>query len=113
MEIYKIGRKKEMETITKKKKKKTQRYNKQYYEKHKDEISEKGKIYRKLHDEEIKDKKKIDYEKNKDKISEKGKQLCLDPIENKPCTLNALKCRKQRNKELYKDIAPTQCIIKN
>lgn len=86
---------------------------KEYYEKHKDEISEKGKIYRKLHDEEIKEKKKIDYEKNKDKISEKGKQLCFDPIKNKPCTLNALKCRKRRNKELYKDVTPTQCIIKN
>ena len=86
---------------------------KRYRESHKEEISKKGKIYRENNKEKIKKKNKENYEKNKDKVSEKGKQLCFDPIENKSCTLNALKCRKQRNKELYKDIAPTQCIIKN
>ena len=59
----------------------------------------------------------IEYHKHSEdirkKISEKGKQLCFDPIQNKPCTLNALRCRKRRNKELYKDVAPTQCIIEN
>ena len=86
---------------------------KRYRESHKEEISKKGKIYRENNKEKISKRKKEDYEKNKDKISEKGKQLCFDPIQNKPCTLNALRCRKRRNKELYKDVAPTQCIIEN
>ena len=101
---------------------------KKYKNSHKQQVSEQGKRYRELHKEEkarydeeyrrrnkekISKRKKEDYEKNKDKISEKGKQLCFDPIQNKPCTLNALRCRKQRNKELYKDVTPTQCIIKN
>ena len=86
---------------------------KRYRESHKEEKARYDKEYRRRNKEKIKKKNKENYEKNKDKVSEKGKQLCLDPIENKPCTLNALKCRKQRNKELYKDIAPTQCIIKN
>lgn len=101
---------------------------KKYKNSHKQQVSEQGKRYRELHKEEkarydkeyrrrnkekISKRKKEDYEKNKDKISEKGKQLCFDPIQNKPCTLNALRCRKRRNKELYKDVAPTQCIIEN
>ena len=101
---------------------------KKYKNSHKQQVSEQGKRYRESHKEEkarydkeykrrnkekIKKKNKENYENNKDKISEKGKQLCFDPIKNKPCTLNALKCRKQRNKELYKDVTPTQCIIKN
>ena len=80
---------------------------------HKEEKARYDKEYRRRNKEKISKRKKEDYEKNKDKISEKGKQLCFDPIQNKPCTLNALRCRKRRNKELYKDVAPTQCIIEN
>ena len=86
---------------------------KRYRESHKEEKARYDKEYRRRNKEKIKKKNKENYENNKDKVSEKGKQLCFDPIENKSCTLNALKCRKQRNKELYKDVVPTQCIIKN
>ena len=103
------------QTEEERKERQKKKYNKAniYKKSHKKQISEQGKIYRENNKEKIKKKNKENYEKNKDKVSEKRKQLCFDPIENKSCTLNALKCRKQRNKELYKDIAPTQCIIKN
>ena len=86
---------------------------KEYYLKNRDKILKQNKIKRELNKEEIKRRRKENYENNKDKISEKGKRLCFDPIKNKLCTLNALNCRKQRNKELYKDVIPTHCIIKN
>jgi hypothetical protein len=99
-------------------KKSQQKYNeshkkerKQYREEHKEEKARYDEEYRRRNKEKISKRKKENYEKNKDKISEKGKQLCFDPIKNKPCTLNALKHRKQRNKEDYKNINPNECII--
>ena len=40
-------------------------------------------------------------------------QQCYDPKKENYCTYIALKCRKRRNKELYKDVILADCIIKN
>ena len=51
---------------------------------------------------------------HKDKISECNNRPCRDPIrENEICTWNALKKRKHRNKELYKDVILPNCLIKD
>ena len=38
---------------------------------------------------------------------------CYDPIKQNDCTLNALLGRKRKNKELYKNINPRDCVIKS
>ena len=52
---------------------------------------------------------------NKEEISEKHKkynnQLCIDPTNGTKCTYSALKWRKKRHAEKYKDIIPQNCII--
>ena len=45
----------------------------EYYEKNKKEINEKGKIYRENNKEKLTEKKKLYYENNKEEIAEKGK----------------------------------------
>ena len=42
-------------------------------------------------------------------------EIVLTPIKNEYCTLNALRCRKYhgKNKDLYKNVKPSECIIKN
>ena len=56
-------------------------------------------------------------EKNKEKIhkleKERYNRQCYDPKKENYCTYSALKSRKRRNKELYKDVILTDCIIKN
>ncbi len=47
---------------------------KKYYENNKEKFSEKGKKYRMIHKEDLKERKKHFYENNKEKISEKAKQ---------------------------------------
>ena len=37
--------------------------------------------------------------------------MCFDPIKENNCTIKALKLRKCRNKEKYKDVNPINCII--
>lgn len=55
------------------------------------------------------------YKINKEKISERQKEydnaFCYDPINNTPCTRNALNLRKRNNKEKYKNVVVSECLI--
>lgn len=105
---------------------------KHYYEENKDELNKKDKMRYENNKEIISEKCKIDYHNNKEKHKAKNKlnyskhresrlktqndynnQICYDPIEQNSCTLNTLNGRKRRHKELYENIIPTQCIIKD
>lgn len=87
-----------------------------YRNEHKEELAKKNKEYRETHKEELKQYSKEYHEKNKEKILEKTEKYnnlsCYDPKQNNFCTMNALNHRKHRNKELYKDVIPSQCVIK-
>lgn len=51
---------------------------------------------------------------HRDKILERNNRPCRDPIrENEICTWNALRKRKHRNKELYKNVILPNCLIKD
>ena len=39
-------------------------------------------------------------------------QMCYDPIENEPCTHEALRWRKRKHKEKYKNVKLCDCIIR-
>lgn len=90
---------------------------KRYYQKHKND--EKFKENRKR--QKAKESSKIqarnyakEYAKtHKDKIHEKEFRECFDPIDNTFCTYNALRKRKWRNKEKYKNIILSECIIRD
>ena len=88
---------------------------KEYYEKNKEEISEKKKKYEENNKEEISKRRKEKYKINKEKISERQKEynnaFCYDPINNTPCTRNALNLRKRNNKEKYKNVVVSECLI--
>ena len=105
---------------------------KHYYEENKEELKKKARIRKENNKEIISKKYKIDYYNNKEKYKTKnklnynkhkesrlkkqndyGNQMCYDPIERNSCTLNALNGRKRRHKELYENVIPTQCIIKD
>ena len=62
-------------------------------------------------------KAKLNYKNNREKKLSKQKeyqnQLCIDSIKKDKCTLQALQKRKRKNKDLYKDINPKDCIIQN
>ena len=79
------------------------------------EISERGKLRRQNNPEKFKKQQHKFYEKNKDKLLNQEKlrrsALCYDPKENNICTLSALYNRKYKNKELYKDVIPSECIL--
>lgn len=62
-----------METITKENKEKTQRYNKQYYEKHKDKLKEYRKQYREQHRAKFQEYNKKYYDAHKDELLLKHK----------------------------------------
>lgn len=74
---------------------------KEYAKKHKKEKAEYDKEYRK---------------KNNDRLrkfrKENDDQICIDPTDETKCTYGALKSRKRNHKEKYKDVIPSQCIIK-
>ena len=92
---------------------------KKYYETHKND--EKFKEGRKR--QKAKESSKIQarnysrekYKNNKEEILEKTKQLnarkCIDPIKGEECTYCALKHRKSKYKELYKNVILSQCVI--
>lgn len=107
-------------------------YMKHYYEENKEELKKRAKIRKENNKEIISEKYKIDYHNNKEKYKAKNKlnynkhredrlkkqndydnQMCYDPIARNSCTLNTLNGRKRRHKELYENVIPTQCIIKN
>ena len=50
---------------------------------------------------------------NKDKVKARRDRPCYDPIRKDICTWNALKHRKSRNAELYKNISLPNCLIKS
>ena len=50
-------------------------------------------------------------EENKEEIQKHNHLLCYDPKKDNFCTLQALHTRKYRNKELYKDVIPSECIV--
>ena len=130
-EYYKEYRKNNSESIKKSQKEwydnnkeKVLEKNKKYREDNKEKIAE----YRKNNSESIKKSQKEWYENNKekvkkwqkewhennkDKLDEYRSQLCYDPIKKNKCKLHTLMMRQYRDKESYKDVVPTQCIIKN
>lgn len=77
----------------------------EYYKNNKERVDKTRKKYRDEH--------KEDCQKYNHEYSEKYfKQLCYDPIKNDYPTLGALRGRIYNHKELYKNIIPTECIIK-
>ena len=48
-----------------------------------------------------------------EKEKKRSNRQCYDPIKEDFLTYGALKGRKSRNKEIYKNINPSDCIIKN
>lgn len=44
--------------------------------------------------------------------NEKNARICIDPTDGTKCLYGTLRSRKVRNKEKYKDVIPSQCIIK-
>lgn len=117
-EQYKNNKKeilKKQKEYRKENKEKIAKQNKIYKQSHKKEISEKAKGYYKNNKEKISQKGKERYKNNKEKFSEKNKnynnQECYDPIKEDFCKLGALNNRKNRHKNLYKNVIPSQCII--
>lgn len=49
---------------------------------------------------------------NKIRINELNQRLCYDPIKENQCTYGALMNRKQKHKDLYKNIIVKDCLIK-
>ena len=132
---HKKYRENNKEKISKQKKKWYEEHKeeiKEYWENNKEEISQRRKERYQNNREEIlkrqREKRKnnkekaLEYErnwreKNKEKIhkseKERDNRQCYDPKKENYCTYIALKCRKRRNKELYKDVILADCIIKN
>ena len=75
--------------------------NKERYELNKEKILKQQREYRKTHKEETSEKEK-----------KRSNRQCYDPIKEDFLTYGALKGRKSRNKEIYKNINPSDCIIK-
>ena len=81
-----------------------------WYQKNKERICKKNKENRG----ELRIKEREYRHKNKERIVELNARPCRDPIrENEICTWNALRKRKHRNKELYKDVILPNCLIKD
>ena len=81
-----------------------------WYQRNKEKISQKNKENR----EELRIKERERRHKNKERIAELDARPCRDPIrENEICTWNALRKRKHRNKELYKNVILPNCLIKD
>ena len=55
-------------------------------------------------------------ENNRDDIrnneNERNARMCIDPTDGTKCLYGTLRSRKVRNKEKYKNVIPSQCIIK-
>lgn len=96
-------------------KKERNKKSKERYENNKERILKQHKEYYECNKEEILKQRKEHRENNKEEILQKDKKrfsrLCYDPIEKEPCSYSALKNRKQRHKEKYKDVILKDCII--
>lgn len=81
---------------------------------------EKAKVIRKRYEDNAKEKisarKRNQYQRNKEQILNRQKeynnQQCYDPIKENYCILTTLQYRKRTHKDLYKDVIPTNCIIR-
>ncbi len=79
-----------------------------WYQRNKERISKESKEHRA--EKRIKER---EYRRNnKDKIKKRNNRLCYDPITKDICTWSILKHRKNRNKEVYKNIMISECLIK-
>ena len=91
-------------------------YSKKWNQDNKERVYEKHKKYNEEHKDELTEYYKKWEENNKEKRKEQHKiydaQKCIDPIEGDECTYGVLRTRKYRNKEKYKDIVPSEYIIK-
>lgn len=112
------------ELLSKRKKKyrennkdKISQYNSEYYKNNKDEIYKNKKEYRKNNKDKCQEYNHEYYLNNREKALDVNKeylsQECYDPKEENFCTLGALRGRKYRNKEKYKDVIPIDCVVKN
>ena len=94
-------------------------YAKKWYQDNKDVLYEKHKnITKNIKKNKfniIRNGKKIIKKKRKEQHRAYGLQKCIDPIyslEDNICTYSTLNMRKHRHPDLYKDVIPSQCIIK-
>ena len=89
----------------------------EYYKNNKDEIYKNKKEKQKNNKEKCQDYNHEYYLNNREKALDVNKeylsQECYDPKEENFCTLGALRGRKYRNKEKYKDVIPIDCVVKN
>ena len=87
-----------------------------YYINNKEIISEKKKEDRKINKEKISKQRKENYQNNKGiilkRVNDYNNAFCYDPIKKDTCTRNALNIRKRHNKEIYKNIMISECLIK-
>lgn len=86
---------------------------KEWEENHKEERKAYKRNYNREHKDELSKMKKEKYIENRDEILANNHLECKDPIKGDKCTLVALKARKNRHKEDYKNINPKDCIIKS
>lgn len=98
-------------------KKEKSKYDKIWYKNHKKEKLEYSKTH-KPSKEIVSKRNKKQYEKDRNKILNHKKiynsRKCIDPLvqDEKFCTFSTLVSRKKKNKELYKNINPNDCLIK-
>lgn len=113
---------KESESKRKKKYRETHKeersqYWSEYYKNNKEQVDKTHKDYRDEHKEDYQKYNHEYYINNREKALEVNKeylsQECYDPKEENFCTLGALRGRKYRNKEKYKDVIPIDCVVKN
>ena len=79
-----------------------------WYQKNKERISKESKEHRA----EKRIKEREYRHNNKDKIKKRNNRPCYDPIRKDICTFSILRHRKNRNKEIYKNIMISECLIK-
>lgn len=113
---------KESESKRKKKYRETHKeersqYWSEYYKNNKEQVDKTRKKYRDEHKENYQKYNHEYYLNNREKALDVNKeylsQECYDPKEENFCTLGALRGRKYRNKEKYKDVIPIDCVVKN
>ena len=89
----------------------------EYYKNNKEQVDKTHKKYRDEHKEDYQKYNHEYYLNNREKALDVNKeylsQESYDPKEENFCTLGALRGRKYRNKEKYKDVIPIDCVVKN
>lgn len=89
---------------------------KRWYRENKERHKEWQKEWEENHKEERKEYFHEWRENNRDDVrkneNERNARMCIDPTDGTKCLYGTLRSRKVRNKEKYKDVIPSQCIIK-